>query len=67
MRYFLDKSPLPEPYAPVACHWCGGSFARLRNVYKGKDSERYYDSAQCLTAGEDRAIRYRATLAGQIS
>jgi hypothetical protein len=52
---------------PTTCHWCGGNLERIRNVFKGKDSERYYDTEVCLTRGEDRALRYRAALAGTVS
>lgn len=51
---------------PTTCHWCGGSLRTIRNVYKGKDSERYYDAENCLMRGEDRELRRKATLAGTV-
>lgn len=67
MRYGLDKPTPLSQERPTHCHWCGGSLARLLHIYKGQDCERYYDSIECLSRGEDRAIRYRATLAGKVS
>ncbi len=40
---------------------------RIRNVYKGKDSERYYDAEICLTRGEERALMRTARAAGTVS
>lgn len=44
---------------PTTCMWCGGKLERLRNIYKGRDSLRYYDSENCLIRGEERAVQRR--------
>lgn len=51
---------------PTTCHWCGGTLERIRNVYKGRDSERYYDAEKCLVRGEERQLRKLAALAGTV-
>lgn len=51
---------------PTHCNWCSGMLKGLRNIYKGQNCERYYCSQACLSQGEDRAIRYKATLAGRV-
>lgn len=65
MRYGLDKPIKLEQ--PQHCFWCNNSLQRLRNVYKGRDSERWYCSSEHLSQGEERALRYRAALAGTVS
>lgn len=69
MQYLLD-TPTHLNGKPETCHWCGGRFERLRHIYKGKDSHRYYDSEKCLIRGEQRAadleITRVAQLAGQV-
>ena len=66
MNFGLDKT-VPFSHQRETCHWCGNNLNRIRNIYKGKDSERFYCSETCLVKGEDRAIRYRATLAGTVN
>lgn len=67
MRYSLDRAvPHLLNGKPTNCGWCNNLLKGLRNIYKGQNCERYYCSHSCLTSGEDRAIRYRATLAGMV-
>jgi hypothetical protein len=67
MSYGLEKPiPLGLNAKPTNCDWCSANLARLRNIYKGQGCQRHYCSQKCLTSGEDRAIRYRAALAGRV-
>ena len=67
-RYTLDKPlPLALTTKPTICGWCSNLLKSVRNVYKGVNCERHYCSLRCHQLGEDRAIRYRATLAGKVS
>lgn len=67
MRYSLDRAvPHLLNGKPTNCGWCNNLLKGLRNIYKGQNCERYYCSHTCLTSGEDRALRYRATLAGMV-
>lgn len=66
MRFHLDTH-IPFDHQKERCHWCGNSLARIRNIFKGVDSQRHYDSESCLKRGEERALRYRAALAGTVS
>lgn len=67
MRYSLDKAvPHLLNGKPTNCGWCSNLLQGLRNIYKGQNCERYYCSQSCLTNGEDRALRYRAVLAGTV-
>ncbi len=61
------RKPVLAYAKPTKCSWCGGSTERIRNVFKGIDSERYYDSETCLVRGEDREVRRKAALAGRVS
>ena len=63
--FTIDRSA-SEPDQKHNCHWCGSSLQRLRVVYKGKDSQRHYCSTEHLAYGEERALRYKAALAGQV-
>jgi hypothetical protein len=51
--------------ANQCCVWCGNNLASLRNVYKGKDSERWYCSTGHLLKGEERHLRKVAQGAGR--
>lgn len=64
MRYKLTE---PFDHQKSTCAWCGALLNRIRNTFRGKDSERHYCSEKCLVRGEDRALRYKATLAGKVS
>lgn len=66
MNFSLD-STAPVLTKPTHCHWCGGTLERIRDIRKGIACERYYDSKDCHQKGEDRALRYRAALAGTVS
>lgn len=61
------KRPVLAYAKPTRCHWCGGSLERIRNVFRGKDSERYYDAEICLTRGEERALLRAVAAAGRVS
>jgi hypothetical protein len=65
----LDKSPHLNG-APHQCNHCGNSLARIRNLYRGQGSHRYYDSQQCLVRGEalakERELMRVAKAAGHV-
>lgn len=44
---------------PTHCHWCGNRLDKLRHIYKGAESLRYYDAEACLIKGEQRAVARR--------
>lgn len=61
MRYGLDNSQIQKE--PLLCHWCGNNLKGIRNVYKGKDCERWYCSEEHHKKGEEQAaLRARAAL-----
>lgn len=66
MCMHLDTN-IPFSHQKVVCDWCSNSLANIRNVYKGINCERQYCSRECHQKGEDRALRYKAALAGTIS
>lgn len=65
----LDNSPYLNG-RPHQCNHCGNSLDRIRNVYRGAGSTRYYDSVDCLTKGEklaaERELMRQAKLAGLV-
>ena len=70
------RKPVLAYAKPTTCHWCSGRFPPPRTddqgrrfvpvIRKGKDCERYYCSDLCLSRGEERALRYKAALAGTV-
>lgn len=65
MRFSLDTS-VPFSHQKETCHWCNNSLARIKNIYKGKDCFRHYCGKECHQKGEERALQYRAALAGTV-
>lgn len=61
MPFGLDKC-VPLSHQNKVCHWCSGNLNRLRVVFKGKNSERWYDSSDCLIKGEERASHYTSLI-----
>lgn len=55
MRYSLDTN-IPFSHQKEMCHWCGNSLDRIRNVYKGKDSQRLYCGPEHCQKGETQAL-----------
>jgi hypothetical protein len=60
VRYSLKK---PKPLhllngEPTLCHWCTGPLKSLRDIYNGRNCERYYCAQECLKDGEEREARY---------
>lgn len=64
MRFDLTQ---PFDHQKSTCGWCGGFINRIHPTFHGKDSERHYCSEKCLVQGEERSLRYRASLAGKVS
>lgn len=61
------KRPVLAYAKPTRCHWCGGALEHIRNVFKGRDSERYYDAENCLKRGEERALLRAVKATGLVS
>lgn len=57
MRFGLDP-PVYLNGKPSNCHWCGNSLHNIRNIYKGKNCDRYYCGLDHLESGEERAAIY---------
>jgi hypothetical protein len=53
MNYGLDKSPTLQQTR--VCSWCGNSLRHIRNLYKGRDSERWYCGQEHHKKGEEQA------------
>lgn len=63
--YHLDQSPHLNG-KPHRCHWCGNDLSRIRHVYRGQGSQRFYDSKDCHLKGEDNALREMVKVAGTV-
>lgn len=66
MKLGLDVH-VPFSHQKDMCHWCGNSLARIRNIFKGLNCERYYCSVSHLASGEEAELLKRIKAAGEVS
>ena len=65
MKMGLEGHILPKE--PLKCYRCGNPLKGLTRLYKGKNSERWYCSQDCLIKGEDWHLRGLVVAAGRTS